>query len=156
MKDVGSPDLTITDSDSDSVYQIYDISTMTSQMIGSVKVALIPSRNVSETKATVQDVPQAKTFQSKVCHPIMSPEELSDQCQIGLEEARDKINKTSQILSRSAVMTLVRQYKAERVFQTNSLTYIWATDTMDERIKSLDGNRYAQVFSNGKYLLKCI
>ena len=65
MMEGGSPNLTKTDSDRDSVYQIYDIGAMTGRMIDSVKVALIPPRNVSETKATVQDVPQAKTFQSK-------------------------------------------------------------------------------------------
>ena len=43
----GFPGFADTDRDSDSVYQ----------MIGGVKVALIPSRNVSETKATVKDVP---------------------------------------------------------------------------------------------------
>ena len=63
-----SPELTNTDSYSDSVFQIYDIGTMTSQMIGSVKVSLMPSRNVSETKATVQDGQQAKTFQSQGHH----------------------------------------------------------------------------------------
>ena len=60
---------------------------MTSRMIGSVKVASIPLRNVSETKATVQDVPQAKTFQSKVRHSTVPPEELSERWQIGLEQA---------------------------------------------------------------------
>ena len=68
MTEGGSPDLTDTESDSNSVYQIYDIGAMTSRMIGSVRVALIPSRNVSETKSTVQDVQQAKTFQSKLRH----------------------------------------------------------------------------------------
>ena len=58
-----SPDLTDTDSDRDSVEQIYNTSAMTSQMIVSVKDSSIPSRNVSESKATVQYVPQAKTFQ---------------------------------------------------------------------------------------------
>ena len=28
---------------------------------------------------------------------------------------------------------------------------MWATDTMDMRVKSFDGNRYAQVFSNSSY-----
>ena len=37
----------------------------------------------------------------------------------------------------------------DRVFQTKSLTDMWTTDTMDGRVKSLDGNRYAQVLSNG-------
>ena len=57
-------------------------------MIGSVKVSLIPSRNVSETKATVQDVPHFRTFHSKGHHSTVSPEELSEQWQKGLEQAR--------------------------------------------------------------------
>ena len=34
------------------------------------------------------------------------------------------------------------------MFQTKILTGMWATYTMDRRLKSLDGNQYAQVFSN--------
>ena len=74
MMEEGYPDLTNTDSDSDSVDQIYDIRSVTSQMIGSVKVSLIPSRNVYETKATLKNVPHAKTFQSKGRHSTVSPE----------------------------------------------------------------------------------
>ena len=68
MSELGSPDLTNKYSDIDSVYQIYDIGDITSRVIGSVKVALIPSRNVSETKVTVKYVPQANIFQSKGRH----------------------------------------------------------------------------------------
>ena len=74
MKKGVFPGLADTGSDSNSLYQIYDIGAMTSRMIGSVKFALIPSRNVSETKATVQDVPHSKTFQSKGRHSTVSPE----------------------------------------------------------------------------------
>ena len=79
MKEGVSPNLTNTYSDIDSVDQIYYISAMISLMIFSVKVALIKSRNVSKTKATVQNVPQAKKFQSKGRHSTMPPEELSEQ-----------------------------------------------------------------------------
>ena len=48
-------------------------------------------------------------------------------------------------------MPLSRQYKADRVFQTKSLTGIWAAYTMDGWAKSLYGNRYTQLFSNGTY-----
>ena len=74
MTEGGYPENTNTDSDNDSVYQIYDIGAMKSRMIGSVKVSLIPSRNKYGTKATVKDVPQAKIFQSKGCHSTVSPE----------------------------------------------------------------------------------
>ena len=57
MTEGGSSDLTDIDSDSGSVDQIYDISTMTSQMMTSVKVSSIASRKVSESKTTVQDFP---------------------------------------------------------------------------------------------------
>ena len=41
MTEGGSPDLTDTESDSNSLYQIYDIGSMTSLIIVSVKVSLI-------------------------------------------------------------------------------------------------------------------
>ena len=74
MTEGGSPNLNNTDGHSISLEQIYDIGAMTSQIIGSVKVALIPSRNVSESKSMVQDVPQANMFQSKRRHSTVSPE----------------------------------------------------------------------------------
>ena len=48
-------------------------------------------------------------------------------------------------------MPLARGYKVERVFQTKILAGMWATDIVDIRVKLLDGNRNAQVFSNGTY-----
>ena len=111
----------------------------------------MPSSNVSITKATVQYVPQAKTFQSKGIHTTVSPEELSERWKIGTKQSRETIAKTTQRLTRSSVMTLARRYKANRVFQTKILTGMWATDTMDVLLNSLYGNQYAQVFSNGTY-----
>ena len=48
-------------------------------------------------------------------------------------------------------MHLLRRSKAEEMFYTKSITGMWATDTMDGRVKYLDMNWYAQVFSNGAY-----
>ena len=106
-------------------------------MIGSVKVALIPSRNVSETKATVKYVPQANIFQSKGRHSTVSPEELSERWKIGLKHARETITRTTQRLTHSDIMPLAKRYKADRVFQTKSLTSMWTTDTMVGRVKSM-------------------
>ena len=108
MTEGGSPDLTGTYSDINSVGQIYDIGVMTGHMIGSVKVASITSRNVSETKVMVQDVPQAKAFQSTGRHSTVSLKELIEQWQIGLEQARETISKTTQRRTLSAVIHLAR------------------------------------------------
>ena len=51
-------------------------------------------------------------------------------------------------------MPLERRYKADRVFQTKSLTSMWDTDIIDGHIDSLEGSRYAQVFSNETYFSK--
>ena len=48
-------------------------------------------------------------------------------------------------------MPLARRYKSDRVFQTKRLTSMWAIDTMDLRVNSLDRNRYAKVFSDRTY-----
>ena len=40
------------------------------------------------------------------------------------------------------------------MFYRKQLSGHWSTDTLDGRIKSLEGNRYAQVFSNKGYFSK--
>ena len=69
-----APDITDIDSDNNSVDQIYNIGAIKRRMIVSVKVYPIPSKNVSKMEVTVQDVPQAKTLQSKGRHSTVSPE----------------------------------------------------------------------------------
>jgi hypothetical protein len=51
-------------------------------------------------------------------------------------------------------MPLAREYRADRMFQTKRLAGKWASNTMDGRVKLLDGNQYAQVFSHGSFFAK--
>ena len=78
-------------------------------------------------KRLVKYVPQTKTFRLNGHHSTMSPEELSERSHIGIEQARDKIAKTTKILTRSAIRPISRRYKARRVFKTNRLTGMWST-----------------------------
>ena len=96
-------------------------------------------------------MPQPKTFQLKGIYSNVLPEELSERWKIGIEQARETIAKTTQILTRSAVMLLLSLYKSDRVFQTKKITGMGATYTMDVQVKSLDYNQYVQVISNGTY-----
>jgi hypothetical protein len=127
---------------------ILDIGALSKRLIASAKVV---ARQVSQVEVEIQDVPQAKSFQSKGRHSSVTPEDLSERWQIGLEQAKETLRRTTQRLARSAVMPLARRYKADRAFQLKRLDGMWASDTMDGRVKSLDGNRYAQVFSNGSF-----
>jgi hypothetical protein len=130
--------------------RLFDIGTLSKRLIASVKVRPMP-RRASQVEVEVQDVPQLKTFQSKGRHSSVSPEDLSERWQIGLEQAKETLKRTTQRLARSAIMPLARRYRADRIFQRKILDGMWASDTMDGRVKSLDGNRYGQVFSNGTF-----
>ena len=56
-----------------------------------------------------------------------------------------------QRFSRSAVLPLGRRYQTDRMFTRKTLLEDWSTDTIDSYCKTLDGNKYAQVFANKSY-----
>jgi hypothetical protein len=64
------------DSDNDATECVFDIRNMSERLITSVKVAS-PPRQVSQVETEAQDLPPIKTFQSKGCHSLVSPEDLS-------------------------------------------------------------------------------
>ncbi len=97
------------------------------------------------------DVPILNTFQSSDRHSDVSPEVLSERWGISLKAATSTLKKTTQKFLRCAVLPLARRYRADRVFSRKTLAGEWSTDTMDGRSKSLEGNRYAQVFANKGY-----
>ncbi len=128
--------------------RMLDIGVLSKRLIASAKVI---GRQVSQVEVEMQDASQAKSFQSKGRHSSVSPEDLSERWQIGLEQAKETLRRTTQRLARSAVMPLARRHEADRAFQLKRLDGMWASDTMDGRVKSLDGNRHAQVFSDGSF-----
>jgi hypothetical protein len=140
--------------DNDAMDCVFDIGNMSKRLIASIKVASPPPKQISQVVETeTQDLPPIKTFQSKGRHSLVSPEDLSERWQIGLEQSKETLKRTTQRVIQSAVlMPLARRYRADRMFQTKRLAGKWASDTMDGRVKLLDGNQeYAQVFSNGGF-----
>ena len=97
------------------------------------------------------DVPNTNTFHSSNRHSDISPEALSERWCISLKAATNTLKKTTQRFLRSAVLPLSRRYRTDMMFERKTLRGQWSTDTMDGRCKSLDGNRYAQVFANKSY-----
>jgi hypothetical protein len=138
------------DPDNNAMDCVFDIGNISKRLIASVKVAS-PLRQVSQVETEAQDLPPIKTFQSKGRHSSVSPEDLSKRWQIGLEQSKETLKRTTQRVIRLVVMPLARRYRADRMFQTKRLAGKRASDTMDGRVKSLDGNQYAQVFSNGGF-----
>lgn len=126
------------DNDGDAIYQ--STQQFAERLVAQVNITEIPS-----------DVPTRKTVLSKERHSQVSPEELADRWCIGLTQAKNTIEVTTQTSARSALMPAGRRYRADRVFERPLLRGHFYTNTMDGRVKSLDGNKYAQVFASKEF-----
>ena len=63
-----------------------------------------------------------------------------------MSQANTTLNATTQRLVRSALLPLSRRYRAVRMYERPHIHGTIYTDTMGGWHKSLDGNKYAQVF----------
>ena len=100
---------------------------------------------------TTTDAPLPKTFRSDNRHAAVDANELSERWGIGLKQAKQTIKSTTQRGVRSALLPLSRCYRADRMFELKRLRQEMYTDTLDGRCKSLEGNRYGQVFANNSF-----
>ena len=98
-----------------------------------------------------EDVPSSKTFHTSERKSTVSASDLSERWFIGLKQATQTIKSTSQRLLRSAILPLARQYRADRMYECPWLRGVVYTDTMHGHFKSLDGNKYAQIFATEDY-----
>ena len=129
----------ISSSAHDLTSTIHDPTTFHSRLVSSIQVHA-PSKSLEE-------LPTAPTFQSKSRHSSVTPEDLSKRWLIGLKRPKDTIQNTTQRILRSALLPLTRRYRADRMYERPRVWCVVYTDTMDGQHKSLDGNKFAQVFA---------
>ena len=96
-------------STNDLTSTIHDPATFHSRLISSVQVDA-PSKSLEE-------LPLAPTFQSKGRHSSVSPQDLSERWFIGLKKAKDTIKNTTKQILCSALLPLVRRYRADRMYE---------------------------------------
>ena len=137
------------------------ISSMISKLSSLPFQNYIPSNNKTEKKRTIcqvgeilQALPTKNLFSSGGRHSDVSTQLLSERWYISPSQALKTLKNTSQKFLRSAILPLSRRYRADRHFYRKNLRGKWSTDTMDGRVLSLAGNRYAQVFANSGYFSK--
>ena len=85
---------------------------------------------------------------SKERHPDVNLSDLREIWQIGLGSATKTLKVTTQRMLRSAIMPISRQYRADHMFEWPYIQGAIFKDKMVGRYKFLDGNHYAQVFTN--------
>ena len=112
---------------------------------------LISAVQIHDPLQLKEDVPSAKTFHTSERKSTLSASDLSQRWFIGLKQATQTIKSTSQRLLRLAILPLARRYRADRMYKRPRLHGVVYTDTMHGHFKSLDGNKYAQIFATEDY-----
>ena len=118
---------------------VHDPATLITRLISSIQV-----HNPTVTK---DDLPMAKSFHGTERKQNVSAADISERWFIGLQQAANTIKATAQRLLRSAILPLARRYRADRMYERPQFRGVIYTDTLNGRVTSLDGNRYAQVFA---------
>ena len=99
-----------------------------------------------------QDIPSSWTFQSQERHNTLTASDINESWYVGLTQTANTLKVTTQQLVRSAILPLARCYRVNRMYEWPQIKGTISTDTMGGRYKSLDGNKYAQVFANESFL----
>ena len=126
----------------ESNHSIFAVDTLLQHTIyDPIMVESLMSSHVQVTEvtapSTIQDIPTARTFQSRECHSTVTPSDLSERSYIGLGQATQTLKATKQRLMSSAILPLARWYCVDRMFIRP-----------DGRYKSLDCNKHAQIFAH--------
>ena len=105
--------------------------------------------------STQVDIPAARTFISSNRHPQVTSENLSERWNIGLQQAKQTMQVTTQKGVRSAIMPLSRRYRTDLMYQQRKLrNQKFYTDTLFGKYKSLTNNTCIQIFANESQFVK--
>ena len=70
-----------------------------------------------------------------------------------MKQAHLTLDATTRKFIRSAIMPFSRRYRLERLFGIRRLDYGISTDTIDGKIKSIHGDRNAQIFGTKEFFV---
>jgi hypothetical protein len=122
-----------------SVSDVYDDPTFLTRVIGAVNIHDIRTRNTAYIG--VRDR-----------HSHVSVEEVARKFKCGIEAARQTLKATTQLGIRHAIHPLHRRYRVDtHNFNRRRLNDVFYTDTLFSKVKSINGNVCAQVYTNGRY-----
>ena len=126
----------------------YDLEHFPSRIIQQIQV----DWPEGEQNPTIQqDIPSARTFLSREHHSGITPADISERWYVGMSQANTTLNATTQQLVCSTILPLSRRYQVDRMYERPHIRGTIYTDTMGGWHKSLDGNKYAQVFANDSF-----
>jgi hypothetical protein len=122
--------------------------TFCKRLIGSVNVATAYRDDIDEAIERRKGLSVLTTDR----HSKVGPEELSRKWNIGLQTAKDTLEVTTQHGIRTAVHPMSRRLRVDHLhLHRPRLQGMWFVDTLIAKVKSLLGNKCANVFTNGRF-----
>jgi hypothetical protein len=126
---------------------VYNARTFCERALAAVKIATVYRDDVDE-QVNRRSAGAITTDR----HSQVTPEELARKWNIGLETAKDTIKVTTQQGIRHAVHPMNRRLRVDHMhLHRPRLRGTWYCDTLIAKVRSLDGNKCANVFTQGKF-----
>ena len=108
-------------------------------------------KNVAEVTRydyVLKDFPTRQTYTSTECHRKISAKVLADRFGIGIERARSTLMATVKRGTTSAILPIIRRYRAYRQHTVKQLNGKFATDAILAKSMSLRGKLVSQMYSH--------
>jgi hypothetical protein len=144
-------DLGINDGQLASISDVYDDKSFILRLVASVNVAThvrIDEEEPMEEKGNRK----ISYIGAKNRHTHESAEEVAKKLRCGLDTAKQTLKVTTQRGIRQAIHPLHRRYRVDHLnLNCKRLNDTFYADTMFSKVKSINGNRCAQVYTNGRF-----
>ena len=134
-------------------FEIEDFNDILIQSLNSRRIEQVSKEVVSYGPLKESDMLPPRTFISNKRHSSVTAEDLSERWCISVRQAQLTLDATTRKFIRSAIMPLSRRYRVDRLFGIRRLDYEIATDTIDGKVRSIHGDRYAQVFGSKEFFV---
>ena len=112
-------------------------------------VEIVPTTVAHSYPRTIESI---NAVTSETRHSNITAEEVSRKFRCGLDTAKRTLEKTTQRGVRRALTPLHRRYRTfHKEFYRNQLDISMSSDTLFAKVKSLQGNTCAHLYTTGKY-----
>ena len=117
-------------------------------MIGKVNIASTYREDVDDWTENRR----VSSIDSNEGHSQIGTEELARKCNFGIQTAKDTLDVTTQHGVRTAVQPIMRQLIVDHLHLHRPLLRgTWFSDTLMSKVKSIRGNKCANIFTQGKF-----
>ena len=120
--------------------------TFCKRLIGAVNIATTYRDDIDEVRRKISSV------NSNDRHSKVGPEELARKWNIGLQTAKETLAASTQYGVRTAIHPMTRRVRVDHLhLHRPRLRGTWFADTLISKVKSIQGNTCANIFTQGKF-----